>query len=386
MLENLNQKIINNAISAYLMLFISWMLLLNKTNKNINNSFVRSHTKTSIIIHLMIILNTIVFLIYKLFWNITLFQLNLNIIIATIIFILIWIIMVNWAYHAFKWENFEILKFINKSKWVNLNIDNNIYNEEKDKLNLLLCHIPFIWFIIWSKFKNNKIEDILKLNLFVTLIICLIYILWYINITNFLSLIYIIFIVFIWVNLYSRDELISINLPYYFLPSWKILIQKVIFKYFKNYFKWDFKKFETLKNEQIEKENKLKNDDFLYLENLEDVKLNKKLIYIPIIGLIFLFQKENKYIFHIRNAMIISLISIIILILIYFWIVSSKLFLLLLFPISFGIWELNNITYKMPYIYEIYRFGKYLKNLFKSSKEEINKRKKEVIEINLKVK
>lgn len=44
MLENLNQKIINNAISAYLMLFISWMLLLNKTNKNINNSFVRSHT------------------------------------------------------------------------------------------------------------------------------------------------------------------------------------------------------------------------------------------------------------------------------------------------------------------------------------------------------
>lgn len=33
---------------------------------------------------------------------------------------------------------------------------------KKDKLNLLLCHIPFIWFIIWSKFKNNKIEDILK--------------------------------------------------------------------------------------------------------------------------------------------------------------------------------------------------------------------------------
>jgi|GEM_PF-5203604 len=40
----------------------------------------------------------------------------------------------------------------------------------------------------------------------------------------------------------------------------------------------------------------------------------------------------------------------------------------------------------MPYIYEIYRFTSYLKNLFKSSKEEINKRKKEVVDVNLKVK
>jgi len=67
MSENLNQKIINNAVSAYLMLFIAWMLLLNKTNPYINNDFVKNHTKSSIVIHIMIILNTLIFLFYKLF-------------------------------------------------------------------------------------------------------------------------------------------------------------------------------------------------------------------------------------------------------------------------------------------------------------------------------
>ena len=48
-LENINNKIINNAVSAYLMLFISWMLLINKSNPYINNDFVKNHTKSSII-------------------------------------------------------------------------------------------------------------------------------------------------------------------------------------------------------------------------------------------------------------------------------------------------------------------------------------------------
>ena len=65
MSENINNKIINNAVSAYLMLFISWMLLINKSNPYINNDFVKNHTKSSIIIHLMIIINYIVFISYK---------------------------------------------------------------------------------------------------------------------------------------------------------------------------------------------------------------------------------------------------------------------------------------------------------------------------------
>lgn len=386
MSENINNKIINNAVSAYLMLFISWMLLINKSNPYINNDFVKNHTKSSIIIHLMIIINYIVFISYKFLWSIDLFWFSLNIILANIFFILIWIVFINGIYHATKWELFEVGNFIKKSNGISLDLNNDNNFDEKDKLNILLSHIPFIWFIIGAKLKSDKIDNILKLNLLISVLISLIYVFWHNNITNFISLFYIIFIVFAWVNLYARDELISLSLPYYFLPKWKILLQKVLFKYFSNYFKWQFKNFETLKKEQIEKDLKLEQEELKYLNTLEDVKLNKNLIYIPLLNIIFLFQKENKHTFHIRNAMTISVLLIIVLILTFLSILSTKWLLLVLFPICFGIWKIDTINYKMPYIYEIYRFTSYIKNIFKSSKEEINKRKKEVVEVNLKVK
>ncbi|NCO31585.1 hypothetical protein GW891_01940 [bacterium] len=64
MSEKINQKVINNAISAYLMVFISWLFLFNKDNENINNDFVKNHTKSAMTIHLMIILNYIIFVSY----------------------------------------------------------------------------------------------------------------------------------------------------------------------------------------------------------------------------------------------------------------------------------------------------------------------------------
>lgn len=385
MSKNINQKVINNAISAYLMVFISWLFLFNKDNENINNDFVKNHTKSAMTIHLMIVLNYIIFISYWVFWNLSVFWYTLNTIFADILFILIWIIFVNWIYNAFKWNEFKIWGFIKKTKWLSLDLNNDNNFDEKDKLNILLTHIPFLWFIIWSKFKNEKIENIIKLNLLVSLILVLIYIFWHNNITNFLSLIYIIYIVFAWVNLYIREELIIINLPYYFLPKWKLLLQKVLFKYFKYYFKWEFKNFDQLKNEQIEKELRIEKEEIEELNKLEDVHLSKNMIYIPILNFIFLFQKENKYKFHIRNAMIINLLLIILITLIMFSFVSSSILLLILFPICFGFWMISEAYYKMPYIYETYRFINYVFHIFKSSKNEIQKRKKEVVEVNLKV-
>lgn len=386
MSENINNKIINNAITAYLMIFISWMLLLNKSNPYINNDFVKGHTKSSIIIHIMLIINYIIFISYKLLWNIDILWFSLNIILANIIFVFIWIIFVNWIYHAYKWEEFKVWGFIKKSNWISLDLNNDNNFDEKDKLNLLLSHIPFLWFIVWSKIKNERVENILKLNLLISVILSLIYIFWHNNITNFISLFYIIFIVFSSVNLYVKEELITINLPYYFLPKWKIMLQKVLFKYFLNYFKWDFKNFDTLKENQINKDKEIEEKDLEYLNWLNEVKLNKKLIYIPILNLIFLFQDENKHTFHIRNWIIISILIIISIILILLSIISSKWLLLFLFPICFWLGKIDELNYKMPYIYEIYRFINYIKNIFKSSKKEISKRKKEVIEVNLKVK
>ncbi|MDD3793826.1 MAG: hypothetical protein PHI37_03375 [Candidatus Gracilibacteria bacterium] len=386
MSENLNQKIINNAVSAYLMLFISWMLLLNKTNPYINNDFVKNHTRSSIVIHIMIILNTLIFLFYKLFGNIVLFGFNLNIIIANIIFFLIGIIFINGIYHAILGKEFKIGNFIQKTKGISLDINNDNNFDEKDKLNVLLSHIPFIGFIVGSKINNEKIENIIKLNLFISVIICLIYILGYNNITSIFVLFYIIFIVFSGVDLYSRDEIISINLPYYFLPRGKIILQKVLFKYFLNYFKGDFKNFEELKIKQFDKYNEIKKIDLEYLNNKENLKLSKNLIYIPILNFIFLFQNENKYSIHIRNGIIISILVIILIILNLTMIISSKWLILILFPICFGLGKLNDITYRMPYIYEIYRSYKYILHFFYKSKKQIKEKSNEVKELNLKVK
>ena len=56
-----NKKIIANAVSAYFMIFISLSFLFNKNNKYLNNDFVKSHTKTAFIIHIMFLFTYVVF-------------------------------------------------------------------------------------------------------------------------------------------------------------------------------------------------------------------------------------------------------------------------------------------------------------------------------------
>jgi uncharacterized membrane protein len=60
--NNIHQKSINNAISAYLMVFISVIFLFNKKNDFLNNHFVKSHTKVAFLIHLSFLINYIIFI------------------------------------------------------------------------------------------------------------------------------------------------------------------------------------------------------------------------------------------------------------------------------------------------------------------------------------
>ena len=61
----ISKKTINNAISAYFMIFLSWIFLFNKTNPNLNNSFVKSHTKVAILLHINFIIIYIIFIKYN---------------------------------------------------------------------------------------------------------------------------------------------------------------------------------------------------------------------------------------------------------------------------------------------------------------------------------
>ncbi len=386
MSQNIEQKTINNAISAYLLIFISGLLLLNKDNKYINNDFVKNHVKASIIIHIWFAINYIIFITNSLLYQINLFWYWLNIIIANIIFIfLLWLTLV-WIYKAFKWDLFDIWNFIKTNKNIKLEIKNENNYNEKDKLSIILSYIPFIWYIVGSKFENESIKNILKINLFITIIIYLINLLWYWNLTSLFILSYTILIIFIWINLFTRDELISFNLPYYFLPEGKITLQKTIIRYISNYFKWDFKEFKDIKKEIINEKKIVKENDKIELSKLEELKLNKNLIYIPIINLIFIKEIKSNYKIHIKTWITITIIFIILFILNLLWIISSAIMLLILFPICFGLWKINNKTYRMPYIYEIIELSENLYKKASKANKNIKEKQKEEKNLNLKVK
>jgi len=386
MQENVEQKSINNAISSYLMIIASWFFLINKDNKHINNDFVKKHTKSALIIHLLFILTYIIFIYNWLFKNIIILSYWLNIIVADILFIFLFSMLLYGMYKASKSEYFNIWWFLKASRNISLDINNDNKLDEKDKLTIVASYIPFIWYIIWWKYENKQVQNILTLNMFISVIITLIYILWYSNVSTLLILIYIVYSVFVWVNLFTRNELVSINLPYYFSPNWKIELQKNLLIYIKNYISWNFKWLkEIIKEEKDKKETKDKSES-ININKLEKVKIPEFLIYIPIINLFLLFIRENNNKLHIRNGLIITLISILMLILIFFGYIPSTLLLLLLFPICFGLWKLEIKYYKMPYIYEIFLFIIKMKNLFLKSKQDLKEKHNEVNEVNLKVK
>jgi len=234
-----NKKIIWNAISSYLLLFVSIFFLFNKSDKNLNNSFVKSHTKVAFIIHLCFLSTLIIFNFLWLFNDIIILWYNLNNLISSSLFILLFFALLFWIYKAYSWKSFDF-KEITKSNNINSNlidINNDGKLDEKDKLTILLSYIPIIGYIISWKYKKQKIiKDISKLNLLISLIITLIYISWYYNVANLFSLLYIIFIVFVWINIFVNNRIISINLPFILSPEDKFNLILNLKNYLKNYF------------------------------------------------------------------------------------------------------------------------------------------------------
>lgn len=384
-----NQTIINNAISSYLMFFISIMFLFQKNNPNINNSFVKNHTKSAILLHFLIALSLILFKYFNILGNIS--NLNFlwysidNILLKIILIILFWFLFL-WIYKAHKWEEFSIWEIYELKSGKNFfDINKNWNLDEKNKLTLILSYIPFVWQIISSKYNNEIVKNILNLNIFITLVISLIFINNHNNLVEIFSLIYLIFIAFVWVNLVANSTLINLNLSKYFSFSELYKIFKVVIIYLKKYFSGNFEEFKIILKNFEEKELKINQKNFENLKNLEDLKWPKKIIYLPIINLFFIFYKENKYKIHIRNGLIISFLAIFIIFLNIFNFISLKILILLLFPIASWIWNLEKIYYKIPLIYDIYELFTNLLKFFKKSKKFISEKKKEVKEETLKV-
>jgi len=387
--EWLSEKIKNNAVSAYLMIFISWLFLLNKVNPDINNSFVKAHTKSAMIIHFWFLITYIIFISNSLFSSIAFMWFALNDIITNIIYIGLLILLVIWIYKAHKWEDFAVRENINISKsktLLDINWDWEI--NEKDKLTILLSFVPLIGFINFAKFSENKtIQEAVRLNILVSLFIILLYIFSYSNLANLFSLAYIILVTFIWINLFTREELISIKLPEVFSPNKAYIYLITIKDYLVNYFdKDEFKWFDKILNQNIENKNKQEKVDEDFLSKQKDFKLPKFLIYIPIINLIFIFYKGSKYSYHIVNSLIITLLLWLTWLLSAIWYFNVSLHLLAIFPILFWIWYTKNkLAYQMPIIFDIYVWFKKIFSIFKFWSKKLKEKRMEENEISLKV-
>jgi hypothetical protein len=65
--QELNIKIKNNAMSAYFLIFLCASFLFVKHNPNVNHPFVKSHTKTALSLHSLILFIIALFLWFDLF-------------------------------------------------------------------------------------------------------------------------------------------------------------------------------------------------------------------------------------------------------------------------------------------------------------------------------
>lgn len=386
---NISDKSIGNAISAYLMIFVSWLFLFNSTNKNINNKFVKWHTKSAWIIHLWFFITYIIFISNSLFSNIWILWIWLNIIITDLIFIWLLTLLIMWVYKAKNGLAFNISKNISISnKHTILDINGDWEITEEEKLTILLSYVPFVWFINYGKYsENNTIQESTRLNITISLIISLLYIFGHVNLANLLSLIYIILVSFIWINLFTRNELLQIKLPESFSPNKIHLLMIVWIKYLKNYFSEEkFKDFTSIKKieQEVLEENKKK--DIILLNTKKDLRPAKFLIYIPFINLIFIFFKNTKYSFHIINWVMITFLLSIFIIVSYFTNLNYDILLLSLFPILFGIWYSKyKLEYKMPIIFDLYNLLAKITWFVNFWTKKINEKRKEVNEVSLKV-
>jgi hypothetical protein len=369
-------------------LFISSAFLLNKEDPYLNNDFVKSHTKVAWLIHLGFALTIIIFLFIWTGINISFLWYSIDQIIAITIFFILSFLLVLWITKAHNGKKFKLGDSIElyKNQWLlNTNWDWQI--TEQEKLEIILSKIPFIGHFIYAKKSNNQlIENNTKLNLIITTILLLLYIYWNTSLANLLLLVYIIFVVFTAINLFTQDKIINLNLEKVPFPNIIVNYLKALKIYLWNYFssKKDFSNYNNILSQIIEKNKQKKLQFNEEIKNKDNFKLPKIIIYIPILNFISLFNFNTKEKRHIINWILLSILFIILWLIKWFY---NSYQLILLLPLSFWLafllaWKYD---YKIPFLYDFYELFTFTKSKTKEAVETLKEKQKEEKVLNLKV-
>lgn len=358
-----NNQIKTNAVISYM--FLGWLFLMAKANPNFNHEFIRKHAMKATKIHAIFL---VIFISYNLFLsgflniNIPFLLISIDKIINLIIFAILTISILKWCYRAHKWLEPENISFrkIYSNNSTNYEIK-NIW--ESEKMLYLWSFLPFLWIISAKNYENDFTKIWVKIWSILTFLICLCFVLnWFGSIFLISLFLYILIIVYYWVNIFIND---SFSFPSVAknIPSLKFLVLfiKAWFFYCIDFLKMIFWKNKTLdfKWKILEISRACQEDENLLRQYYTDEKLiiSKKLIFIPIINLLFLptifKNNKSKYFLAIIQWNIISII--IILIWYFFWF-RSELTIFMLFPVFLWIANIDsNPFYRIPILFEIYK-------------------------------
>lgn len=331
-----NKKIIGNAVSAYFMLFVSGMFLLEKKNPLLKNDFVRGHTKTALLLHILFLIIA-VFAYFGVGSSYDILGFTINRIIVTSLFLIVFAFLLYGVYKAQKGEDFTIGDFLHmtsQEKLIELKERKN--QNEQEKLGLILASVPFLGYYLSGEHRND--EDFQKkvhLNLWISLAIAFLVIAGHGNLALICLLLYIVLTVFSTIIFLRNDEIMHINLEK--IPTFEsgYILDISLLKYLRGYLsKKDFKTFSETISEVKNRKETQEEENTKALSKLPETRFPFTLVYIPIVQIFLASALKTRSSFHWKNGFGITLLM-----LASFGIFGLESWVpyLVAFPIAFGI-------------------------------------------------
>ena len=377
--ESLDQKIVNNAVSAYF--FLGPVLLLcltfNKWSKYINHSFVRGHAQTSTVIILAFWLIFYALSYVSILWTISLFWYDFYYITRTVIALCVFACLVYGAFKAHQRQEFSVVDLWKLTHtWKYVQLQSNTVKREQDKTILVLSFIPFVGYMLYPRYeKHATIRSVNKINLYSFLIIIYLYVSGHNNFATLLLLLYIIYATYTAIQLYANNKIKVLNLENIWSVEEMYIRAKALTLYLYEYTKRspqfrEYSLYLKIERAKVRKQQTLTKQK---LETKKDIPFPAWLLYIPFINLIGLKFLDSKYKTHIINGMVVNLLLIWIWLLTWF---NNAYWLFILFPISYGIANLKHIAYRFPVIYDIWKVQMQAWQKTKAFAQDINERRK----------
>jgi len=326
-MEELNKKVIWNAVSAYFLVLVSLTFLVSK-QKHLNHDFVKSHVKSAFALHALIWI--ILFIMsYGFFESIHVLTYSLNTIITAILMLITFSGILYGMFKANKGQTVTIGEMFHHAssgkQYLTKNKSENI--QEEQAIIMILAHIPFLGYIVGTRHKEiPHMRDVLQLNFLVTLLACALFIFGYTSLANIIMLVYIIWSVAQSISLATQWVIVTFGIDAIPTVEEKYILQKTVLRYVLNTFNRKvFVPFNTIHQQKKEQREK-------------DEQESEK-------------NMKSPYSFKIKNLVI--LIALFIGCSVYFgW--DSRVLILFLFPFTYLFWHSDRKAYKMPYIYDIY--------------------------------